>query len=311
MLPPWAALALVATLAVVTPAAAGAGAAAETCEGRPATVIGTGKVTGTGGDDVIVATDATLVEALGGDDLVCVGRAGRPPQVAGRRRRRPDRRGRRSRPRGRPPLRGHGADEFVAARSTRDRHDGEPDDIRTGEGPDPSPSPTMGPSPRPCTWGPEAGGWGSPGPLVAEKSASTVGEAGLEDVHLPPPSTPRSGGAWLPGWDDRQRGGRRHRAPRRALPEPPDAGGASEVSRWTRAESSTRSPAARWTTGWLSATGTARTRSAAAASTSRRWAAATTTSSRWPPDPVRRRSRRSYGGPGVDTIEGSTCTTTT
>ncbi|HEY0642972.1 MAG TPA: hypothetical protein VGD39_06115, partial [Nocardioides sp.] len=42
-------------------------AAADTCLGRPATVIGRGPtVTGTAGDDVIVSGTAGSVEALGG-----------------------------------------------------------------------------------------------------------------------------------------------------------------------------------------------------------------------------------------------------
>ncbi|MBL0748460.1 hypothetical protein [Nocardioides baculatus] len=48
-------------------------AAGETCEGQAATIVGTpgGQVTGTEGADVIVTNDATRVDALGGDDLVC------------------------------------------------------------------------------------------------------------------------------------------------------------------------------------------------------------------------------------------------
>jgi hypothetical protein len=48
-------------------------AAAETCQGRPATIVGNpgGQITGTEGADVIVTNGATRVDALGGDDLVC------------------------------------------------------------------------------------------------------------------------------------------------------------------------------------------------------------------------------------------------
>jgi len=50
-----------------------ASATAETCQGQPATIVGTpgGQVTGTEGADVIVTNGATRVEALGGDDRVC------------------------------------------------------------------------------------------------------------------------------------------------------------------------------------------------------------------------------------------------
>ena len=48
-------------------------AAAETCQGQPATSVGTpgGTTTGTEGADVIVTNGATRVDALGGDDRVC------------------------------------------------------------------------------------------------------------------------------------------------------------------------------------------------------------------------------------------------
>ena len=48
-------------------------AAGETCQGQAATIVGTpgGEITGTEGADVIVTNDATRVDALGGDDLVC------------------------------------------------------------------------------------------------------------------------------------------------------------------------------------------------------------------------------------------------
>lgn len=59
-------------LALFTPATA-ATAAGETCRGEAATIVGTGPtVTGTEGRDVIITGPATQVDALGGNDLVCV-----------------------------------------------------------------------------------------------------------------------------------------------------------------------------------------------------------------------------------------------
>ncbi|RYC10586.1 calcium-binding protein [Nocardioides zhouii] len=59
-------------LALLAPTSA-VSAAAETCRGEAATVVGTTPtVTGTEGRDVIVTGRATQVLALGGDDLVCV-----------------------------------------------------------------------------------------------------------------------------------------------------------------------------------------------------------------------------------------------
>src|SRR5689334_23215505 len=51
-----------------------AGAAADDCFGQAATITGTvnQSVVGTEGPDVIVATDARNIQALGGDDLICV-----------------------------------------------------------------------------------------------------------------------------------------------------------------------------------------------------------------------------------------------
>jgi Ca2+-binding RTX toxin-like protein len=48
--------------------------AAETCQGVPATIVGTpeGRVVGTAGDDVIVSGGAWSVKAGDGDDLVCI-----------------------------------------------------------------------------------------------------------------------------------------------------------------------------------------------------------------------------------------------
>jgi Ca2+-binding RTX toxin-like protein len=63
-------------LALLAPAswAAPATAAAETCQGVPATIVGTpeGRVVGTAGDDVIVSGGAWSVKAGDGDDLVCI-----------------------------------------------------------------------------------------------------------------------------------------------------------------------------------------------------------------------------------------------
>ena len=64
--------ALVAATIATVPAA---GAAGETCQGVPATIVGSGAqrdLRGTEGPDVIVTHDSTFVHALGGDDLVCV-----------------------------------------------------------------------------------------------------------------------------------------------------------------------------------------------------------------------------------------------
>ncbi len=56
-------------------AAAGPASAAPTCNGLPATIApahGTATVTGTEGDDVIVATDFFILDARGGDDTLCL-----------------------------------------------------------------------------------------------------------------------------------------------------------------------------------------------------------------------------------------------
>ncbi|GAB3014132.1 hypothetical protein GCM10011376_08460 [Nocardioides flavus (ex Wang et al. 2016)] len=53
----------------------GATAAGETCQGQPATIVGTPGafvLTGTEGRDVIVTNGSLQVDALGGDDLLCV-----------------------------------------------------------------------------------------------------------------------------------------------------------------------------------------------------------------------------------------------
>ena len=51
-----------------------ASGSAETCQGLPATVTGTGTspVVGTEGPDVIVALGGASVQALGGDDVICL-----------------------------------------------------------------------------------------------------------------------------------------------------------------------------------------------------------------------------------------------
>ena len=48
-------------------------AAGETCQGVPATIVGTpgGQVLGTPGDDVIVTNGARRVDGEAGDDLIC------------------------------------------------------------------------------------------------------------------------------------------------------------------------------------------------------------------------------------------------
>jgi Ca2+-binding RTX toxin-like protein len=59
-------------LALLAPTTS-ATAAAETCRGEAATLVGTGPtITGTEGRDVIVSGKATTVSGLGGDDLICV-----------------------------------------------------------------------------------------------------------------------------------------------------------------------------------------------------------------------------------------------
>ena len=61
-------------LTVLAPATA-VSAAGETCQGRPATHVGspqTARITGTEGADVIVTNGALGVDALGGDDVICV-----------------------------------------------------------------------------------------------------------------------------------------------------------------------------------------------------------------------------------------------
>ena len=61
-------------LTLLTPTHAATAAAAETCQGVPATIVGTpeGRVVGTAGDDVIVSGGAWSVKAGDGDDLVCI-----------------------------------------------------------------------------------------------------------------------------------------------------------------------------------------------------------------------------------------------
>ncbi len=59
-------------LALLAPTTS-ATAAGETCHGEPATIVGTGpSLTGTEGRDVIVTGPAGVVDALGGDDFICV-----------------------------------------------------------------------------------------------------------------------------------------------------------------------------------------------------------------------------------------------
>ena len=61
-------------LTLLNPIQAATAAVAETCQGVPATIVGTpeGDVVGTAGDDVIVTGGAWSVDAGAGDDLVCI-----------------------------------------------------------------------------------------------------------------------------------------------------------------------------------------------------------------------------------------------
>lgn len=63
-------------LALMVPTAS-ADAAGETCEGRPATIVGTpdARLDGTPGDDVILTNGAYVVKAGNGNDVVCVSSA--------------------------------------------------------------------------------------------------------------------------------------------------------------------------------------------------------------------------------------------
>ena len=59
--------------ALLVPPPASATAAGETCQGRPATIVGTGPdVVGTPGDDVIVSGTSMFVDAGAGNDLICL-----------------------------------------------------------------------------------------------------------------------------------------------------------------------------------------------------------------------------------------------
>ena len=72
LLPVLATASLVTTLAAAVPSASAVG---ETCQGVPATIVGSTaqrELRGTEGPDVIVTQGSTFVWALGGDDLVCV-----------------------------------------------------------------------------------------------------------------------------------------------------------------------------------------------------------------------------------------------
>lgn len=65
----FAALVAVGAMVTVSPAQA----AGETCQGRPATIVGTGPdVQGTPGDDVIVTGASKVIHANAGNDLVCI-----------------------------------------------------------------------------------------------------------------------------------------------------------------------------------------------------------------------------------------------
>ena len=72
LLPVLASASLMATLAMAVPSASAVG---ETCQGLPATIVGSAgqsELRGTEGPDVIVTGGSTFVLALGGNDLVCV-----------------------------------------------------------------------------------------------------------------------------------------------------------------------------------------------------------------------------------------------
>lgn len=61
------------TGALLSAPSSGASDTAQTCQGRPATIVGTGPaVQGTPGDDVIVTGTSQFIYAVAGDDLVCV-----------------------------------------------------------------------------------------------------------------------------------------------------------------------------------------------------------------------------------------------
>lgn len=62
---------LSAPMLVATPAAPSASGGSPTCFGRPATIVGSGYLLGTPGDDVIVVRGVAEVHALGGDDRIC------------------------------------------------------------------------------------------------------------------------------------------------------------------------------------------------------------------------------------------------
>ena len=61
------------TGALLSAPSSAASATAQTCQGRPATIVGTGPdIQGTPGDDVIVTGTSQVTYALAGNDLVCV-----------------------------------------------------------------------------------------------------------------------------------------------------------------------------------------------------------------------------------------------
>lgn len=64
--------ALVAGALLSAPSAAASGTA-QTCQGKPATIVGTGPdIQGTTGNDVIVTGGSSVTLADAGDDLICV-----------------------------------------------------------------------------------------------------------------------------------------------------------------------------------------------------------------------------------------------
>jgi hypothetical protein len=72
---------LIVSGAALTPSSA---IAAETCQGRAATIVpsGSGMILGTEGPDVIVAADGRDVDARGGDDLICLFASGSQVSMA-------------------------------------------------------------------------------------------------------------------------------------------------------------------------------------------------------------------------------------
>ena len=156
-------------------------------------------MTGTEGDDVIVADSPTRVDALGVRAWCAWDDAAAPPSVdAGD----GDHRVVVSDPAARQRISaslGTGTDEYAggATRDTVTDDDGEPDDIRTGDGEDFVTLAHDGPVTETVHLGSGGGALGVTGTVSAESDLDG-GERGSTSIFLA--STPRSGGAWLPGW---------------------------------------------------------------------------------------------------------------